>query len=226
VHPFHPGGPAEGSSPPYPSAAAIAVIGSSRPGHRHVTGYRSGVPDRRLSRRTVVVAAAALPGAAALAGCKDDPAAGTPGTNGAVNGTTASPGPTAETPTVDPAVVAALTAAATQVTQLSQLYANAARRFPALRSRLATGAKYHVSHLAKLKETEGVTAKPAKVASPAGSQAALAAIAVQEKAAAVAHAAAAAKLSGAPARLLAEIAAAETQLSITLTPPTKKKKSN
>ncbi|WP_238152785.1 cell division protein FtsK [Kribbella speibonae] len=187
------------------------------------------MPERRhmrhpLSRRTVFVTAALVPGAAALAGCKDDAAsgAGTPGTKGAVNGTPTAPGPTEETPTVDPAVVAALSTVATQVTQLSQLYATASRKFPALRAQLAAGAKYHVSHLAKLKETQGVTAQAAKaVAAASSSQAALTAIAQQEKAAAVTHAAAAVKLSGAPARLLAEIAAAETQLSATLTPKKK-----
>lgn len=159
---------------------------------------------------------------AALAGCRDDPAAsGTPGTKGAVNGTT-SPGPAAETPTVDPAAVAALSAAATQVTQLSQLYATASRKYPALRARLAAGAKYHATHLAKLKETTGVTAQPAKATAPAASQAAaLSAIAKQEKAAATAHVAAAAKLSGGLARLLAEIAASETQLGWALAPKTK-----
>ncbi len=181
------------------------------------------MPERRLHRRTVVVTAALVPGAVALTGCKDDAAsgAGTPGTKGTVNGTPTGPGPTEETPTVDPAVVAALSTAATQVTQLSQLYATATRKFPALRAQLAAGAKYHVSHLAKLKETQGVAPQAARSAVPASSQAALTAIAAQEKLAAVAHAAAAAKLSGAPARLLAEIAASETQLSSTLTPKKK-----
>jgi hypothetical protein len=163
------------------------------------------------------VTAALVPGAVALTGCKDEPAAGA-GTPGAVNGKPS----TSQGPAVDPAVVAALSGAATLVTQLSQLYATASRKFPVLRARLAAGAKYHASHLAKLKETQGVAARAAKAAVPASSQAALAAIARQEKAAAVAHAAAAAKLSGAPARLLAEIAASETQLASTLTPAKKK----
>ncbi|MGW6201635.1 cell division protein FtsK [Kribbella sp. NPDC055110] len=181
------------------------------------------MPERRLSRRTAVVTAALVPGAVALAGCKDDAAsgAGMPGTEGAVNGTPTAPGSTEETPTVDPAVVAALSTAATQVTQLSQLYATASQKFPALRAQLAAGAKYHAAHLAKLKETDGVAAQATKAAVPASSQAALTAIATQEKAAAVTHAAAAAKLSGPPARLLAEIAASETQLSSTLTPKKK-----
>ncbi|WP_328998891.1 cell division protein FtsK [Kribbella sp. NBC_00709] len=178
--------------------------------------------ERRLTRRAAVVTAALVPGALALTGCKDDAAAGS-GTPGAVNGApSSSQSPAEETPTVDPAVVAALSAAATQVTQLSQLYATVSRKFPALRGRLAAGAKYHVSHLAKLKETQGVAAKAATtIAAPAGSVAALTTLAKQEAIAAVTHAAAAAKLSGAPARLLAEIAAAETQLSTTLTPKKK-----
>ncbi|MGW7679939.1 cell division protein FtsK [Kribbella sp. NPDC054772] len=183
------------------------------------------MPERRrsLTRRAVVVTAALVPGAFALTGCKDDPAAGS-GTPGAGNGTpSSSQGPAKETPTVDPAVVAALSTAATQVTQLSQYYATLSRKFPALRAQLAAGAKYHVSHLAKLKETQGVAAKatqPPKV--PASSVAALAALAQQEKLAATAHATAAGKLSGAPARLLATIAAAETQLGSTLAPKKKK----
>ncbi|MEU8223166.1 cell division protein FtsK [Kribbella sp. NPDC048915] len=176
------------------------------------------MPDRRLSRRTVVATAALVPGAAALTGCKDDPAAGS-GTPGAVNGKPSTAGePGEETPTVDPAVVAALSGAATLVSQLSQLCATASRKYPALRPQLAAAVKYHTSHLAKLKETAGVAAKAGTVAVPATSQAALAAISQREKAAAVAAAAAAAKLSGAPARLLAQIAASETQLSSTLAP--------
>jgi hypothetical protein len=162
-----------------------------------------------------------MPGAVALTGCKDDPDAGS-GTPGAVNGTRSTQGPAEETPTVDPAVVAALSTAATQLTQLSQLYATASRKFPALRTKLAAGAKYHASHLAKLKETDGVAAKAVQAASAASAPAALAAIAAQEKAMSVAHAAAAGKLSGAPARLLATIAAAEVQLGSTLAPAKKK----
>jgi hypothetical protein len=180
------------------------------------------VLERRLTRRAAVVTAVLVPGAVALTGCKDDAAAGA-GTPGAVNGgPSSSQNPAGETPTTDPAVVAALTVAATQVTQLSQLYATASRKFPALRAQLAAGAKYHATHLAKLKEIAGVTAQPAKAAALTGAQAALATIAKQEKAAATAHVAAAAKLSGAAARLLAEIAASETQLGSTLTPAKKK----
>jgi hypothetical protein len=184
------------------------------------------VLERRLTRRAAVVTAVLVPGAVALTGCKDDAAAGA-GTPGAVNGgPSSSQNPAGETPTTDPAVVAALTVAATQVTQLSQLYANVSRKFPALRAQLAAGAKYHASHLVKLKETDGVAAKAAKaVVVPTSSVAALTTLAKQEALAAATNAAAAAKLSGAPARLLAEIAAAQTQLSSTLTPPKKRDKS-
>jgi hypothetical protein len=184
------------------------------------------VLERRLTRRAAVVTAVLVPGAVALTGCKDDAAAGA-GTPGAVNGgPSSSQNPAGETPTADPAVVAALTVAATQVTQLSQLYANVSRKFPALRAQLAAGAKYHASHLVKLKETDGVAAKAAKaVVVPTSSVAALTTLAKQEAVAAATNAAAAAKLSGAPARLLAEIAAAQTQLSSTLTPPKKRDKS-
>ena len=178
--------------------------------------------EPRLSRRRALATAALVPGMVALAGCKDAAGSGTPG---AVNPT--SSGKSAgETPTTDPAVVAALSTAAAQVTQLSLAFAGVSRKFPALRTQLAAGAKYHASHLAKLKETQGVTAAAGKaVAVPSTAQAALAALTKQEKAAAVAHAAAAAKLSGAPARLLAMIAAAETQLGTTLAPKQKESRS-
>lgn len=175
--------------------------------------------EPRLSRRTVLATAAVVPGVVTLAGCKED-AAGS-GTPGAVNPTSSGRG-AGETPTVDPAVVAALSTAATQVSQLSLGYAGVSRKFPALRTQLAAGAKYHASHLAKLKETAGVAAAAAKApVVPSTSSAALTALAKQEKAAAIAHAAAAGKLSGASARLLAMIAASETQLATTLTPKKK-----
>jgi hypothetical protein len=178
------------------------------------------IEPRSVSRRSLLVSAALVPGAVTLAGCKDDPAGSTPG---AVN-PSSSDRRAQETPTVDPAVVAALSTAATQVTRLSLAFAGAARKFPALRTQLAAGAKYHASHLAKLKETAGVAATAGQApAVAATSSAALLNLANHEKAAAVAHAAAAAKMSGSPARLLAMIAAAETQLATTLTP---KKKAN
>ncbi|TCC50043.1 cell division protein FtsK [Kribbella capetownensis] len=175
--------------------------------------------EPRLSRRAVIATAVVLPGAVALGGCKDDEAGS--GTPGAVDPKTGQA--VEETPTVDPAVVASLSAAAAQVTLLSLGYTSTSRKFPALRTQLAAGAKYHASHLAKLKETAGVQATTPKAPAAAStSSAALAALAKQEKAAAAAHAAAAVKLSGAPARLLAMIAASELQLGTKLTPAKKK----
>jgi len=160
-----------------------------------------------------------MPGLAVLAGCKDDrTGSGTPGSVDPNTGKKVE-----ETPTVDPAVVAALSAAAAQVTLLSLRYASTSRKFPALRARLAAGTKYHASHLTKLKETAGVKAATPKAPAVAtSSSAALAQLAAQEKRAAAIHAAAAAKLSGAPARLLAMIAAAEIQLGTSLTTPKQK----
>jgi hypothetical protein len=171
-----------------------------------------------ITRRAIIVTAAVVPGAVALAGCKDDQATGS--TPGAVNRTAPGQQPTSEaTPTVDPAIVAALSTVATQVTSLAAAYAGVSRKYPALRAQLAAGAKYHAGHLAKLKETSGVAATAGKaLAVPATPVAALAGLATQEKAAAIAHTAAATKVSGEPARLLAMIAAAETQLGMTLAP--------
>ncbi|MFI7060816.1 cell division protein FtsK [Kribbella sp. NPDC050124] len=174
----------------------------------------------RLSRRAALTTAALLPGAVVLTACDDNPSGS--GTPGAVNDSKSGQ-PAEETPSTDPVVVAALSAAAAQVTQLSLRYSTITRKFPAVRTQLAAGAKYHAAHLTRLKETAGVQAAAAGTAPvlPSTSAAALADLAKREKAAAVAHAAAAAKLAGAPARLLAMIAAAETQLAITLTPKKK-----
>jgi hypothetical protein len=168
-----------------------------------------------LSRRTALLTA----GAVVLAGCDDHPtSSGTPGSTNATAGQ-----PAEETPSTDPVIVAALSTAATLVTQLSLRYTTTGQKFPALRTQLAAGLKYHASHLAKLKETAGV--KPAAAgkqpALPTTSAAALADLAKREKAAATAHAAAAARVSGPAARLLAMIAASETQLATTLTPKKK-----
>lgn len=172
----------------------------------------------RVSRRTAI-SAAVLPVPVLLAGCDDtSSSSGTPGARGSTAGQ-----PAEETPTTDPVVVAALSTAATQVTRLSLRYTAIGQKFPALRAQLAAGVKYHASHLARLKETDGVA--PARLgkqpAVPATTTAALTDLASREKAAAAAHAAAAAKVSGPPARLLAMIAAAESQLSVSLTPKKK-----
>ena len=160
-----------------------------------------------------------VPGAVALTSCTDD-SGGSGTTGGAKNSDGVQPAE--ETPSTDPAIVAALTAAATLSTQLSLRYTALSTKFPALRARLAAGAKYHASHLTRLKAVPGVQAVTGKAqAVPSTSAAALTDLAEREKAAAVAHAAAAAKVSGEHARLLAMIAAAETQLAITLTPKKK-----
>ncbi|MET7282377.1 cell division protein FtsK [Kribbella sp. NPDC005582] len=168
----------------------------------------------RLSRRVALLTSGAL----LLAGCKDDQAGG-PGAVDPGSGKTKSQ----DAPTVDPAVVAALSTAAGLVSSLTTQYAAVGAKFPALKPKLAAAAKFHAGHLAKLQETAGVTApkaaKPSAV--PANSAAALTALATQEKAASVAHAAAAAKISGPPARLLAMIAASEVQLGSTLAPARK-----
>ncbi|WP_433168270.1 cell division protein FtsK [Kribbella sp. CA-247076] len=174
----------------------------------------------RLSRRRVVVTAAVVPGAVALAACTDDSSGS--GTQGGAKNSDDGVQPAEETPSTDPAVVAALTAAATVVTQLSLRYTASSAKFPALRTRLAAGAKYHASHLTRLKAVPGVQVVAGKApAVPSTSAAALADLAKRETAAAVAHAAGAGKLSGEHARLLAMIAASETQLAATLTPKKK-----
>jgi hypothetical protein len=174
----------------------------------------------RLSRRTALTTAALMSGAVVLTGC-DDSSSGS-GTPGAAKNSKSGQ-PAEETPSTDPVVVAALSTAAALVTQLSLRYTSVGQKFPALRTQLAAGTKYHASHLARLKETAGVTAPAAAnlPALPSTSAAALADLAKRERAAAVAHAAAAAKVSGGPARLLAMIAAAETQLAATLAPKKK-----
>jgi hypothetical protein len=174
----------------------------------------------RLSRRAALTTAALVSGAVVLTGCDDDPSgSGTPGA--AKNSKSGQPGE--ETPGADPAIVAALSTAAAQVTQLSLRFASVGQKFPALRTQLAAGAKYHALHLARLKETAGVTPPAAAKlpALPSTSAAALTDLAKREKAAAVVHAAAAAKVSGEAARLLAMIAASESQLATTLTPKKK-----
>ncbi|WP_405057923.1 cell division protein FtsK [Kribbella sp. NBC_01505] len=174
----------------------------------------------RLSRRVALQSAALTSSVLLLAGCKDDQAgSGTPGAVDPGTGKTV-PG---NTPTVDPAVVAALTTAAGVVSSLAAQYTLVGTKFPALKPKLAAALKFHTGHLAKLQETAGVTVPKAATAPtvPPQSAAALALLAKQEKAASIAHAAAAAKASGPAARLLAMIAASEVQIGSTLL-PTKK----
>lgn len=154
---------------------------------------------------------------AAAAGCDDSPAS--TGTPGASKGADGKGDKNAPEPSTDPAVVAALTLAATQVTQLSMRYSSVGQAYPALRAQLAPGVNFHAEHVAKLKEAAG--SEPPQAGKlpplPKGSAAALADLAVREQKASIAHAVAASKLSGAPARLLAMIAASENQLAATLT---------
>jgi hypothetical protein len=173
-----------------------------------------------LSRRTALRAAALAAGTAtvvaAASGCDDSP--GSSGTPGASKGADGKGDKTTE-PSTDPAVVAALTLAATQVTQLSLRYSSVGQAYPALRSQLAPGVTFHAEHVAKLKEAAG--SEPPQAGKlpplPKGAAAALADLAVREQKASIAHAVAASKLSGAPARLLAMIAASENQLAAALT---------
>ncbi|MFK4089847.1 cell division protein FtsK [Kribbella sp. NPDC020789] len=173
----------------------------------------------RLSRRVALRSVALVSGAVLVAGCKDDQAgSGTPGAVDPESGKTVP----ADKPAVDPAVVAELSTAAGLVSGLASQYTLVGTKYPALKAKLAAGAKFHAGHLAKLQETEGVTAaKPAAKPAAATAAAALAALGQLEKQASVAHAAAAAKLSGPQARLLAMIAASELQLASTLTPAKK-----
>ena len=144
-----------------------------------------------------------------VTGCED-----TPGPTG-----TARPGATSgTTPSRDPVVVAALRTAATQIQQVADRYPAVVRRHPALRAQLAPAVQHRTAHLARLKELGGTaapaTGQPKPV--PATAPAAVAELVAREQALAVAHATAAVKLSGEPARVLAMIAAGETQLAVTM----------
>lgn len=165
----------------------------------------------------VAGAAAVLPGL--LSGCDDQPtSSGTPGAP------EASGNQPEATPSTDPVLVAALLTAAGQVQQLSQRYSAIGQTFPALRPQLATGIKHHAAHVAKLKELGGSepTAPAGKLpAVPKTAAAALAELASREQKVSVAHATAAGKVNGPAARLLAMVAASESQLAAALTPPKK-----
>jgi hypothetical protein len=115
-------------------------------------------------------------------------------------------------------IVAALQTAATQVQQLALRYSTVSQKFPALRNQISTGINYHASHLARLKQIGALKPiKPGKLPPvPTRSAAALADLASREQKLSVVHATAAAKLSGQAARVLASIAASESQLAATL----------
>jgi hypothetical protein len=163
--------------------------------------------SRAHSRRAVVLAAGA---AVTLAACDDVGLGGSP-TPGR-SGRSGSPGPTR-----DPAEVAALGAAAQQLRQLTNRYAAVAKRYPALAMRLAKPRALHDAHLARLRALGGApsTLAAAKPVPPTAT-AALAELVATEQRLAVAHATAAAARSGQAARLLAMIAASQTQLAVSL----------
>jgi hypothetical protein len=147
---------------------------------------------------------------------------GVPGVSGDGAGTGAG-GSSRTTPTVDPAVAAAVRTVGGHLTQLSARYAEVARRHPTLKAKLATATKHHAAHLARLKALGDPTTTPAPAttkppAIAATPTAALADLVSREQALAVAHATVAAGLSGEPARVLASIAASETQIALSLAP--------
>ncbi|GAB2585230.1 cell division protein FtsK [Kribbella endophytica] len=169
-----------------------------------------------LSRRAALVVAGV---AVLVSGCDDDkPATGTPGASEGPDGSVQPPAPS-----TDPKVVAALTAAATQVAQLALRVSAAGQALPALRTQLAPAVQSHAAHAAKLKELSGTEPpQPGKLPPlPKASAAVLADLAAREQKLSVAHATAAGKLTGQAARVLAMIAASESQLAATLTPKKK-----
>ncbi|MDX6262290.1 MAG: hypothetical protein QOH84_3978 [Kribbellaceae bacterium] len=178
-----------------------------------LTRWSAALVSRRATLRTVALSAGTT---ALLAGCKDDSREPTAGDT--KSGGTKGPDGKPE-PSTDPAVVAAMSAAAGQVAQVAQRLTAASKLYPALRTQLTTAAKYHAQHLAKLNELSGTgpATAPPLPALPKGSTAALADLAAREQKLSVAHATAAAKLSGPNARLLAMVAAAESQLATSLT---------
>jgi hypothetical protein len=169
----------------------------------------------RLSRRAALRAAALAAGATAvLAGCKNaTDQTGTPGSTENPSGTPQSPPPSS-----DPVIVAVLQTAATQIQQVALRYSRAGQTFPVLRNQLSTAVNFHASHLARLKEIGALKpAQPGKLPPlPTSAAAALADLAGREQKLSVLHATAAAKVSGQAARVLASIAASESQLAATL----------
>lgn len=178
-----------------------------------LTRWSAALVSRRTTLRTVALSAGTT---TLLAGCKDDSREPTAGDS--KSGSTKGPDGKPE-PSTDPAVVAAMSAAAGQVAQVAQRLTAASKLYPALRTQLTTAAKYHAQHLAKLNEVSGTgpATAPPLPALPKGSTAALADLATREQKLSVAHATAAAKLSGPNARLLAMVAAAESQLATSMT---------
>ncbi|MFC0629291.1 cell division protein FtsK [Kribbella deserti] len=174
-------------------------------------------PARPLSRRTALGGAALAAGTALLVAACDDspepPGGGQPGGKGRNQPTTAA---------LDPAVAAAVSTITGHLTQLSARYAAVIKRHPALASKLAFATKNHATQLAKLKAMNApapsATTAPKPPGIPATPAAAIKDLATREQALAVAHATTAAGLTGEPARLIASIAAGETQLALALGP--------
>jgi len=208
------GDPTKGSSPPYLAERRVRATASGR-------DIVSAVPDDplRLSRRTALRTTALTAGAVAvlpmvLVGCDDEPAR--PGKTGGADGPDGTSQPA---PSTDPAAVAALSMAADQIAQLALRYSSVRQTFPAVRSRLSPGLRLHAAHLAKLKEVSGAEPpQPGQLPPlPKTAAAAVADLATREQKLAVTHSVAAAKLSGTACRLLAMVAASESQLAATLT---------
>jgi hypothetical protein len=164
--------------------------------------------------KTAALAAGAVAVGVLATGCQDTTdKSGTPGVTAGTGGTAQPP------PSTDPAVVAALTTAATQIKQVAQRYSAVGQAYPALRAQLANGVSFHAAHLAKLKEVGGFEPpQPAALPPlPKTAAAAVADLAGREQKLSVTHATAAVKVPGQAARLLAMIAAAESQLAVTIT---------
>jgi len=172
-----------------------------------------GVPSRRAVLRT---AALATTGVAALAACDDTGLGGSKSSGGAGSSKGSSPAP--QTPTQDPAEVAALSAAAAALRQLSSRYAAVAKRYPALAARLSGPRALHAAHLPRLTALggkAGTTTPPIKPV-PAKAALALAELVATEQRLSVTHSTAAVARSGAAARLLAMVAASQAQIAVTL----------
>lgn len=172
--------------------------------------------SRRSALRAVGLTVGVVSGSAVLAGCQSGrDRTGEPGVSDSPGGTAR---PDERAPSTDPAVLAALQTAAGEVQQLAGRYRQVGQAFPGLRARLATGVQYHAAHLAKLIELGDL--RPPGLAklppAPKGSTAALADLAGREQKLSVAHATAATRISGPAARLLASVAASESQLALGL----------
>ena len=165
--------------------------------------------SRPLSRRLAVRLGAGGVGLL-LVGCEDSAPRGVPSPGASTRGGPASP-------TRDPAELAALRVAAGELQSLIARYDAVARKHTGLRTRLAVPRKLHTVHLARLRDLGGVpaAAKPNTRPVPAAA-AALAELAATEQRLSVNHATAAAQRSGQAARLLAMIAASQTQVAVAL----------